>query len=394
MTERKRCAGCSKEIVGRGLCVEGSYYHPDCFCCDKCKSPLSGKFHKQDGQRICEGCKAYSYCEGCRRKIEGKETHSEGRAWHPECFKCSQCDLPIMGSFCRIAGELTCAKCRDKATLKKNAKEPAELATCRGCKKPVKEDESSILADKRDMFHEACFKCTKCAKPLNSYVILDERKFSYQDCPYFCDPCASFVRAAFAAEAKAAEEAAAEAVACVACGGACGAKCEDSLQLVDGRVLHLSCFKCCNCNLSPFAPGEKVLQLPLLRSKVDALLRGEYHCTTCAPKPPMSQGYIKAQADNDEESQTAQPVAPAAPQAQDPPAPAPAAPAVVPLAEPMTLEELQNPDIWKARGIDAASREQMLSDVDFQSAFGVSKEDFGKLPAWKRAQKKRELKLF
>ena len=41
------------------------------------------------------------------------------------------------------------------------------------------EDESSILADKRDMFHEACFKCTKCAKPLNSYVILDERKFSF-----------------------------------------------------------------------------------------------------------------------------------------------------------------------------------------------------------------------
>ena len=49
MTERKRCAKCSKEIVGRGLCVEGSYYHPDCFCCDKCKSPLSGKFHKQAG---------------------------------------------------------------------------------------------------------------------------------------------------------------------------------------------------------------------------------------------------------------------------------------------------------------------------------------------------------
>lgn len=102
------------------------------------------------------------------------------------------------------------------------------------------------------------------------------------------------------------------------------------------------------------------------------------------------EGYVKA--DNDGES-PAQPVA-AAPQAQDPAAPAPAAPAVVPLAEAMTLEELQNPDIWKARGINATSREQMLSDVDFQSAFGVSKEDFGKLPAWKRAQKKRELKLF
>ena len=55
-----------------------------------------------------------------------------------------------------------------------------------------------------------------------------QKAVGYQDCPYFCDPCASFVRAAFAAEAKAAEEAAAEAVACVACGGACGAKCEDA----------------------------------------------------------------------------------------------------------------------------------------------------------------------
>ena len=51
-----------------------------------------------------------------------------------------------MGSFCRIAGELTCAKCRDKATLKKNAKEPAELATCRGCKKPVKDGRKEVLS--------------------------------------------------------------------------------------------------------------------------------------------------------------------------------------------------------------------------------------------------------
>ena len=157
MSERKSCVKCSKEIVGRGLGVEGSFYHPDCFCCDRlgmpgwwgdvfwpgwtsnpnlaasgrsinlcilgnaachnrwshskrgplaggsqfqttvlppfqtdipllprqilrrCKGALSGKFHKQpDGQRLCEGCKPSSYCEACRKKIEGKETKSEG----------------------------------------------------------------------------------------------------------------------------------------------------------------------------------------------------------------------------------------------------------------------------------------------------------------------------
>lgn len=27
--------------------VEAVYFHPDCFCCDKCQKPLTGKFHKQ-----------------------------------------------------------------------------------------------------------------------------------------------------------------------------------------------------------------------------------------------------------------------------------------------------------------------------------------------------------
>lgn len=71
MSERKRCATCSKDIVGRGVCVEALHYHPDCFCCDKCQLPLSGKFHKQDGKRICEACKPISFCEACKKKISG-----------------------------------------------------------------------------------------------------------------------------------------------------------------------------------------------------------------------------------------------------------------------------------------------------------------------------------
>lgn len=40
----------------------------------------------QDGQRICEACKGYSYCEACRKRIEGKETRSEGpKGWQVCC---------------------------------------------------------------------------------------------------------------------------------------------------------------------------------------------------------------------------------------------------------------------------------------------------------------------
>lgn len=376
--------------------MEAVYFHPDCFCCDKCQKPLTGKFHKQDGQRICEACKGYSYCEACRKRIEGKETRSEGRVWHAECFKCTHCEQPIVGSFCRIDGALTCVACRDALTEKPKPKaSPEELPKCRGCKQPIEEDESSILADKRDMFHERCFKCRKCAKALNSYVILEDRKFSYQDCPYFCDSCATAERAAARAvdaERPAAQEAAGAAT-CAACGGACGANSEeDAFQLLDGRVLHVSCFKCSKCGATPLANGTGTLQMPLLRSKVEALLRGEYLCSACAPDPAPN-GYPK-EAKSEAKTPPKLEEEPTAP--KEVPAPAPAVPAVLPArcGEPMTLEELRDADIWKARGIDASSREQMLSDADFQTAFGVTKEDFGKLAGWKRAQKKRELGLF
>ena len=63
-----------------------------------------------------------------------------GRVWHPECFRCSQCQQPIVGTFCRIEGALTCSKCRDAAAPKAaEPTEPKELPICRGCKKPVQE---------------------------------------------------------------------------------------------------------------------------------------------------------------------------------------------------------------------------------------------------------------
>lgn len=133
--------------------------------------------------------------------------------------------------------------------------------------------------------------------------------------------------------------------------------------------------------------------MPLLRSKVEALLRGEYLCSACAPAP---NGYPKEAKSEAEMPPKLEEPPKLEKEPKDVPAPAPAVPAVLPArsGECMTLEELRDADVWKARGIDASSREQMLSDADFQAAFGVSREDFGKLAGWKRTQKKRELGLF
>jgi len=73
------------------------------------------------------------------------------------------------------------------------------------------------------------------------------------------------------------------------------------------------------------------------------------------------------------------------------PAPAPAAPSA---AGDMTLADLQNSEVWHAKGVDPANRETYLADAEFQSLFGVSKADFAKLPKWKKDGEKKKHNLF
>jgi hypothetical protein len=48
----------------------------------------------------------------------------------------------------------------------------------------------------------------------------------------------------------------------------------------------------------------------------------------------------------------------------------------------------------RVEGIDKSRREQFLSAEDFESTFGMKKEEFMVLPKWKRDKLKRELRLF
>jgi hypothetical protein len=56
-----------------------------------------------------------------------------------------------------------------------------------------------------------------------------------------------------------------------------------------------------------------------------------------------------------------------------------------------SLEDLQQK---KVEGIDNSCREQFLSPEDFEKQFKMAKEEFAKLPKWKRDKTKRAAKLF
>jgi len=62
--------------------------------------------------------------------------------------------------------------------------------------------------------------------------------------------------------------------------------------------------------------------------------------------------------------------------------------------EVLTLAQLQDKTVCEAKGVKADEREQHLSDAEFQTLFRTSKEEFAKLPKWKRDKLKKDHSLF
>jgi len=58
------------------------------------------------------------------------------------------------------------------------------------------------------------------------------------------------------------------------------------------------------------------------------------------------------------------------------------------------LSVLQERTLWEPLGVKASERELHLCNAEFLEIFGMSKDDFLKLPRWKQTQQKKEKGLF
>jgi len=60
----------------------------------------------------------------------------------------------------------------------------------------------------------------------------------------------------------------------------------------------------------------------------------------------------------------------------------------------LTLQQLQDEQVWRALNIPPDKREEYLCNAEFEAVFGMAKVSFDKLPRWKRQQKKKLQGLF
>ncbi|NXG71429.1 ZYX protein, partial [Baryphthengus martii] len=162
------CGFCQKPLSRTQPAVRAldRLFHVECFTCFKCEKQLQGQqFYNVDEKPFCEDCYAGTLekCSICKQTITDRMLKATGNSYHPQCFTCVMCHTPLEGtSF--IVDQANQPHCVDDYHRK-------YAPRCSVCSEPIMpepgKDETVRVVALEKNFHMKCYKCEDCGKPLS-----------------------------------------------------------------------------------------------------------------------------------------------------------------------------------------------------------------------------------
>jgi len=183
------CGKCGTAITsGKKLTALGRDWHEACFTCAVCNTRLLDDFYEKDGEPFCARDydeKFLMNCKSCGRKIEGSLLKdNKGGQYHPSCFTCGKCRTPLGTNFFWADGVPVCESCG--TTKAKSLKLGFNEDRCGTCRQVIQSGARTISAG-GNKYHEQCFTCTCCKQPVAS----SGKAFQSHNGFYACEGCIS-----------------------------------------------------------------------------------------------------------------------------------------------------------------------------------------------------------
>ncbi|OXB76302.1 UNVERIFIED_CONTAM: hypothetical protein H355_014710 [Colinus virginianus] len=154
------CGFCRKPLSRTQPAVRAldCLFHVECFTCFKCEKQLQGQqFYNVDEKPFCEDCYAGTLekCSVCKQTITDRMLKATGNSYHPQCFTCVMCHTPLEGtSF--IVDQANQPHCVDDYHRK-------YAPRCSVCSEPIMpepgKDETVRVVALEKNFHMKCYKC-------------------------------------------------------------------------------------------------------------------------------------------------------------------------------------------------------------------------------------------
>ncbi|XP_074043294.1 four and a half LIM domains protein 5 [Macrotis lagotis] len=147
--------------------------------CQNCKGLLYGKkYALKENEPYCLPCynKLFANtCAECKQIIEcdSKDLSYKGLHWHQDCFKCAKCKSSLVEKPFAAKDEIIlCTECYSNEYSSK----------CFHCKKNIMPGSRKMEFEGKE-FHETCFVCQSCEKPIGT------DPFITKDNKHYCVPC-------------------------------------------------------------------------------------------------------------------------------------------------------------------------------------------------------------
>jgi hypothetical protein len=175
-----KCVYCLKSISNaKSIIYNDKKYHEDCFRCGQCDKVMTdSKFHTNNSKPCCNQCYDQIFAPNCSKCLEkisvGKSIIYDKKSFHPDCFRCGECDKVMNDSkFHTANSKPCCAQCYDQYFTPQ----------CQKCLKPINDKYTTFNGK---TFHIHCFVCTKCHQIINN----NEQFYSDQT-GVLCSTCAN-----------------------------------------------------------------------------------------------------------------------------------------------------------------------------------------------------------
>jgi len=114
---RGLCFGCKKDIIGKMMEAMNHHFHPACWKCSGCGIPLGvDGFYEENNKGWCQNChqdKFLPKCDVCHNSIPDEYISVLGKKLHSSCLKCAKCGKLLNGKFYPQNNQTYCESCVD-----------------------------------------------------------------------------------------------------------------------------------------------------------------------------------------------------------------------------------------------------------------------------------------